>query len=141
MARWTGGQKNECQQVLSMFLERVQFLHEIQQINYLFEGPKAFDEKLIRKKWKPETAGYLTDLADGAPRHRISPFESGHGRDMSSRRSWRQRNELGFGAVLLPFRLVLTGTGGGPSMFDFSAFLGKAETLDAPASRSNAALS
>ena len=44
-------------------------------------------------------------------------------------KAFLEARELGFGAVLLPFRLVLTGTGGGPSMFDFAAFLGKAETL------------
>jgi glutamyl-tRNA synthetase len=37
--------------------------------------------------------------------------------------------ELGFGAVLLPFRIALTGAGGGPSMFDFAEFLGKSQTL------------
>ncbi|MDO7740474.1 MAG: hypothetical protein MUP94_02190 [Flavobacteriales bacterium] len=29
----------------------------------------------------------------------------------------------------MPFRLVLTGTGGGPSMFDFASFLGREETM------------
>ena len=36
---------------------------------------------------------------------------------------------MGIGAVLPLFRLVLTGTGMGPSMFDISAFLGKEECL------------
>ena len=35
----------------------------------------------------------------------------------------------GMGGLMLPFRIVLTGTGGGPSMFDFAAFLGQTETL------------
>ena len=40
-----------------------------------------------------------------------------------------EARELGFGQVLLPFRIALTGEGGGPSMFDFAAFLGKEATL------------
>jgi glutamyl-tRNA synthetase len=40
-----------------------------------------------------------------------------------------EENELGMGAVLPLFRLVLTGKGMGPSMFEISAFLGKQETL------------
>jgi glutamyl-tRNA synthetase len=40
-----------------------------------------------------------------------------------------EARDLGFGQVLLPFRIALTGEGGGPSMFDFAAFLGKRETL------------
>ena len=38
-------------------------------------------------------------------------------------------NELGFGAVLLPFRILVTGVGSGPSMFDIAAYLGKEEVL------------
>jgi glutamyl-tRNA synthetase len=37
---------------------------------------------------------------------------------------------LGIGAVLLPYRLSVTGVGAGPGMFDVSAFLGKAEVLN-----------
>jgi len=123
MGDWSDSQ---CQQVLEMMLERVQFLHEVGDHSYLFAGPESFDEKLIRKKWKPETAGYLEDLktvlAD------IDPFESSQIEDQF--KSFLTSRDLGFGAVLLPFRIALTGTGGGPSMFDFAEFLGKAQTLD-----------
>jgi glutamyl-tRNA synthetase len=37
---------------------------------------------------------------------------------------------LGIGAVLLPYRLSVTGVGAGPGMFDVSAFLGKEEVLN-----------
>jgi hypothetical protein len=37
---------------------------------------------------------------------------------------------LGFGQVLLPFRLALTASGGGPSMFDFAEYLGLEKTLE-----------
>ena len=37
-------------------------------------------------------------------------------------RSW-------FGQVILPFRIALTGSGGGPSMFVFAEFLGKEATI------------
>lgn len=115
----------KCQSVLDMFLERVQFLHEIPAIDYVFAAPQSFDEKLVRKKWKPETAGYLNDLA--AVLEGIDGFDS----ETVERefKAFLEARELGFGAVLLPFRMVLTGTGGGPSMFDFAAFLGKKATL------------
>ena len=123
MDNWSDDQ---CQAVLDMFLERVQFLHEIPAIDYVFAAPQSFDEKLVNKKWKPETAGYLRDLADVL--RGIGTFDS----DTVERefKAFLESRELGFGAVLLPFRLVLTGTGGGPSMFDFAAFLGKEETLN-----------
>ena len=37
---------------------------------------------------------------------------------------------MGIGAVLPNFRLLLTGNGTGPSMFDISAFLGKEECIE-----------
>lgn len=123
MAQWSD---NQCQCVLDMFLERVQFLHEIPAIKYVFEPPTEFDEKLVKKKWKAETAGYLTDLA--AVLGGIKSFDSAT--IEFEFKAFLEARELGFGAVLLPFRIVLTGTGGGPSMFDFSAFLGKEETLN-----------
>ena len=39
------------------------------------------------------------------------------------------KKEVGIGAVLLPFRLSVTGVGAGPGMFDISAFLGKEEVI------------
>jgi glutamyl-tRNA synthetase len=120
-----GWSDDQCQAVLDMFLDRVQFLREIPATGYLFGAPEAYDEKLVRKKWKPETAGYLNDLAEVL--RGIEAFDSATvEREF---KAFLEARELGFGAVLLPFRLVLTGTGGGPSMFDFAAFLGKAETL------------
>ena len=123
MQGWSG---TKCQQVLDMMLERVQFLHEIGAHSYLFAAPDRFDEKLIRKKWKPETPGYLRDLKDVLAA--VEPFESDN--IETHFKQFLATRELGFGAVLLPFRIALTGTGGGPSMFDFAEFLGKNQTLD-----------
>ena len=44
------------------------------------------------------------------------------------RHFWKKKG-LGIGAVLLPYRLSVTGVGAGPGMFDVSAFLGKEEVL------------
>jgi len=123
MQGWSG---TKCQQVLDMMLERVQFLHEIGAHSYLFAAPDRFDEKLIRKKWKPETPGYLRELKDVLAA--VEPFESDN--IETHFKQFLATRELGFGAVLLPFRIALTGTGGGPSMFDFAEFLGKNQTLD-----------
>ena len=44
-------------------------------------------------------------------------------------KAFLESRELGFGQVLLPFRIAITGSGGGPSMFEFVEFLGKEATL------------
>ena len=120
---WTAEQ---CHTVLDMMLERVAFLPDIMDTGWLFEAPTEFNAKLVRKKWKEETAGYLHDLAtvlDG-----VDDFTSE--RVETAFKGFLEARELGFGQVLLPFRIALTGEGGGPSMFDFAAFLGKEATLD-----------
>ena len=121
--KWTAAQ---CHTVLDMMLERVAFLPEIMDTGWLFESPSDFNAKLVRKKWKDETAGYLHDLAavlDGVEDFTSENVETAF-------KGFLEARELGFGQVLLPFRIALTGGGGGPSMFDFSAFLGKEVTLD-----------
>ena len=118
--------EDQCKAVLDMMLERVTFLDDILSHRWLFEPPNVFNTKLVQKKWKGETAGYIHELAnvlDGLDSFSSTNVESAFKRFLDTR-------ELGFGQVLLPFRIALTGEGGGPSMFDFAAFLGKEDTLN-----------
>ena len=118
--------EDQCKAVLDMMLERVTFLDDILSHRWLFEPPNVFNTKLVQKKWKEETAGYIHELAnvlDGLDSFSSTNVESTFKRFLDTR-------ELGFGQVLLPFRIALTGEGGGPSMFDFAAFLGKEDTLN-----------
>ncbi|PCJ81992.1 MAG: glutamate--tRNA ligase [Bacteroidetes bacterium] len=113
--------------ILKMMLERVSFLHEIFEAKWLFEAPKYndFNAKMVRKKWKAETPLYMADLKEMFLS--ISPFEA---EEIESKfKAHLEEKELGFGQVLLPLRLALTGEGGGPSMFDFAEYLGREKTI------------
>lgn len=114
--------------VLRLMLERVSFLHEVLDAKWLFGAPlkEDFDGKMVRKKWKSETVGYMTDLKSMLSN--VEPFKADEIEVQF--KSHLKKNALGFGQVLLPFRLVLTGSGGGPSMFDFAEFLGLEKTLE-----------
>ena len=115
---------SQCQTVVEMMIERVSFLHEVWESDWLFQRPTALDEKLIRKRWKEETS----ELIDGLMA-RLMVLDSFDSNSIESEfKAYLEDIGVGFGAVLLPFRILLTGEGGGPSMFDFSAFLGKEET-------------
>jgi len=108
-----------------MMLERVTFLHDIVDTPWLHAAPTAFNAKLVKKKWKDQTSGYLEELA--AELEALDDFSSAA---VETRfKAFLEAKELGFGQVLLPFRIALTGEGGGPSMFDFAAFLGQEATL------------
>ena len=115
----------QVEELLGMMLDRVSFLNEIPAVDWLFEAPAAFDAKLVKKKWKDETAGYLLTVRDRFAA--LETFtESAIEADFNG---YLEAAGLGFGAVLLPLRIVLTGVGGGPSMFAFAAFLGKEKTI------------
>jgi len=106
--------------------ERATFAQDIlQEGAYLLAEPSTFDAETIRKKWKPETTAFmqewkqiLTDLADFSAASIESAFKA-----------FLEAKQVGIGAVLLPYRLTLTGVGAGPGMFDVTAFLGKAEVI------------
>ena len=83
-------------------------------------------QKTIKKKWKENTPSVIEAM--------ITKFEEIN--DFSSEnveqafKSYLSDNELGMGAVLPNFRVLVTGKGMGPSMFQISAILGKEETLN-----------
>ncbi len=112
--------------VLDMMLERIVFLEDLKAANWLHTAPTAFPEKMLKKRWKDDTDGILKELADEL--RAVAPFEADS--IEAAFKAFLERKELGFGQVLLPFRIALTGEGGGPSMFAFAAFLGLDATLD-----------
>jgi len=93
---------------------------------YLLQKPLHFDEEIIAKKWKPETTSIMHEWKEVMSK--LSQFDA-HTIETAFK-SFLAEKELGIGAVLLPFRLTITGVGAGPGMFDIASFLGKEEVLD-----------
>ena len=121
-------ESKDAEEILKMMLDRISFLQDIFVAQWLFKAPSEedYDTKMVRKKWKPETASYMFDLKEVL--ETVSPFNS---IEIESRfKRHLEEKELGFGQVLLPFRLALTASGGGPSMFDFAEYLGLEKTLE-----------
>jgi len=113
-------------EVCRLVKERATFVKDIwNEGSYLLERPTGYDEKTTRKKWKNdaealmlEFKSILSDLSDFSPSSIEQAFKS-----------FLEKKEIGVGAMLPQFRLLLSGRGMGPSMFDISSFLGKEETL------------
>lgn len=110
----------------SIMIERATFVEDIfTDGTYLFENPVEFDTKTIRKKWKDNTEGIMIEwmqIMEGIGDFKATTIES-------TFKTYLEEKELGFGAVLQPFRLVITGKAMGPSMFEIAALIGKEETL------------
>lgn len=113
-------------QMLDMMLERVSFLHEITQARYLFEAPDKYDEKVIKKRWKDTSDAIMRDLTN-----ELEASDSFDAEALETLfKSFLASRELGMGAVMPLLRVLLTGVGGGPSVFAIASYLGKEETLN-----------
>lgn len=107
--------------------ERATFIQDIlEEGNFLFGKPASYDEKTVRKKWKEHAPQlmeeWLTELSN------IQEFNPET--IEATFKSFLEKKELGIGAVLPLFRLVITGKGMGPSMFEIASFLGKEECIE-----------
>jgi len=118
--------REKLESICALMKERATFPKDIiEDGSYLMSAPNSYDEKMISKKWKSNTHEIMSDwkmILDQLESFDADTIESSFKQFLSS-------NELGFGAVLLPFRILVTGVGAGPGMFDIAAYLGKDEVL------------
>ena len=106
--------------------ERATFVRDILSDGaYLFDAPTTYDDQTVSKKWKEDSSAILGEWKGIL--ETIEPFN--HENIETAFKSFLADKNLGIGAVLPLFRLLLTGTGMGPSMFEISEFLGKEESL------------
>lgn len=92
---------------------------------YLLERPTIYDEVTVSKKWKEGTSDLLNEFKSKL--QSLETFNSASVEECF--KNFLEEKQMGVGAVLPLFRLVMTGTGMGPSMFDITAFLGKEESI------------
>lgn len=112
---------------LSLVKERAFLLTDLWvQSWFFFTRPDAYDEKVVRKVWKEDTASLIREVrALLAP---LDPFissaiEPAIKELVSSR-------EISFGKVMNPLRLVFVGSNIGPGLMDMMEVLGKEEILE-----------
>lgn len=116
--------KEYVSEVCNLMKERSTFLKDMLDAGmYLFTAPESYDEKTLRKKWKeqtPEIMEALKSVLNNVEDFNAETIEVAF-------KSFLEERELGFGAVLPGFRLLVTGEGNGPSMFEICALLGREE--------------
>ncbi|MES2798503.1 MAG: glutamate--tRNA ligase [Bacteroidota bacterium] len=112
--------------IAHLMKERATFTQDIlEEGAYLLNAPTSFDEQTISKKWKEDAESLMLAFYDEL--EKLASFD----RETieNTFKSFLENKGLGIGAVLPLFRLILTGKGMGPSMFEIAEFLGKEETL------------
>jgi glutamyl-tRNA synthetase len=110
--------------ISGLMKERATFVKDIlTEGHYLLQAPNSYDPQTIEKKWKENAPELMTEWSETL--RSVDPFDSTSLE--SAFKAFIESKSLGIGAVLPLFRLLLTGEGMGPSMFEIAAFLGKEE--------------
>jgi len=113
--------------VAGLMKERAVFIEDIlTEGNYFFSGITEYDEKTTRKKWKDDTPAIMTELTEILSL--VSPFTRDNIETAFS--AYLNKNDYGFGKVGPGFRLLVTGKGMGPSMFEICETLGQETVLN-----------
>lgn len=113
-------------EVVHMMKDRVNFVKELWPLcSFFFIAPTSYDEKTVKKRWKPYSTQQMTELIEVLKD--IDDF-SVEGQEPIVEQ-WIADNGYKMGDIMNAFRLTLVGVGKGPGMFDISAFLGKEETI------------
>ena len=114
-------------QIVGLLKERVHLLPEFfSSGRYFVEPVLAYDEKTIRKKWKPDNRTKFDQLADILAGHddwTAAPIKA-------AVVAFMEANELGFGAVLPIIRVAVSGSVQGPDAFAMLEVVGREESVD-----------
>ena len=119
--------QEKAEQVCGLMKERVTFPQEIwSTAQYFYQPPKQYDEKMVRKKWKPEASDALLAYAEAL---------EGSEEKLSAENAKQQLQQvledrqIGLGKVMPALRLALTGQGGGPDLMSTMEVLGHQEVV------------
>ncbi len=119
-------QSDFVEKVVAMVKERANLIPALwENSSFIFVRPTDYDAKLVRKKWKENTGKWLMDFL---PRlQSLETFDAASIKTMFE--NYVAGNELSFGAVMLPLRLTIVGSGKGPDLFALMQLLGKEEVI------------
>ncbi len=113
--------------MVALIKERATFVNDFWELgNYFFLAPSEYDEKAVKKQWKEDTAsimGQLLSLLEGLEDFASENIET-------QVKKWITENELSFGKVMPPLRLVIVGEMKGPHIFDIMALIGKTDCIN-----------
>ncbi len=113
--------------ICGLMKERATFVEDIlTEGSFLFASPESYDETTVSKKWNEGAAGLMQEWKE-----KLSDLPSFEAPVIEEAfKAFIAEKEMGIGAVLPLFRLLVTGKGMGPSMFEISAFLGKTACIE-----------
>ncbi|MCH8567210.1 MAG: glutamate--tRNA ligase [Balneolales bacterium] len=117
------------EQILPLMLDRVSKVSElVEHGSYFFKAPAEYDEKSLKKAWKEQTPQLVEAYQEKINQLPDSGFEA-----VALKQQLEEVvNEAGtgFGKLMLPLRVAITGMGFGPDLFQTMQLLGKKESQE-----------
>lgn len=114
------------EKVVGLIKERANLIPGLwEQGSFFFIAPESYDEKVVKKRWKEDSAQQLTQLGDLLKN--LDNFSSEN--QEQTVKQWIEDNGYHLGNIMNAFRLAIVGESKGPHMFDITATIGKEETL------------
>ncbi len=112
--------------IVGLLKERASFVEELwEQGSFFFVTPNSYDEKASKKAFKEDTLQILKKVTE-----LINELDDFSASSISKHiKEWITSNEIGFGKVMMPLRLVLVGEMKGPDVFEIASVLGKEEVI------------
>ena len=102
--------------IVSLIKERINFPADLwEQANFFFEAPTEYDEKSLKKRWKPESPQYLTELCDVL--NGLDDFSKVEENEKLVL-DWVASKEYHLGTMMNSFRITLVGAAKGPHIFN-----------------------
>ncbi|MCX6182941.1 MAG: hypothetical protein NT150_13545 [Bacteroidetes bacterium] len=116
----------QLEKIVELLKPRCVFAKDILTVgSFFFAAPTIYDAKTVEKKWKENSPQIVKDLQE------IFALETEFtAANLEAKfKAYLESKQLGFGAAMPPLRLMITGFGEGPSLFDVMEILGKKECL------------
>ncbi len=113
--------------IIEAMRERVSFVKEfIEKCPYFYERPTAYDESVIKKRWKDDSKELLLEYVS-----RLKEIENPQKEDYEKILvAIAEEREIGKGRLIHPLRLAVSGVGIGPGVYDLLFILGKDEVIN-----------
>ena len=110
------------EKVVTLLHERLSFSHEVAKMGaYFFQDPVEYEASAAKKRWQPGSAKIILEFS--AEIAKLDVF--GVAEIEAVLRAIAEKAGLSASQLIHPVRLAVTGVGGGPSLFEILAVLGK----------------
>ncbi len=114
--------------VIELVHERVSKVDEFLEMGaFFFDAPKEYDEKAL-KKWKDDSPKLLGSYLSKVEALSEGDFVADKLKDLLVETI--EEYEVGFGKLMMPLRIALTGQGFGPDLYVSMEMLGKEESVN-----------